>query len=100
MQAEEQFPLSETSIRGLRHDLLRFHRQTDHYAGRYKKTPNPVLFVNLATGEERIFLDPAPPGIITETALADLVEWYDQTIRSGEFIVGRSRLTYFSTAIL
>jgi len=32
--------------------------------------------------------------------LADLVEWYDQTIRSGEFIVGRSRLTYFSTAIL
>ena len=81
LQAEELYPLSETTIRGLHHDLLRFHRQAGHYAGRYKQTPNRVLFVNHATGEERIVLDPAPPGIITETAMADLVEWYNRTIR-------------------
>ncbi|MFO7686035.1 MAG: hypothetical protein R6V60_08070 [Desulfobacterales bacterium] len=65
LQAEELYPLSETTIRGLHHDLLRFHRQAGHYAGRYKQTPNRVLYVDHHTGEQRIVLDPAPPGIIT-----------------------------------
>lgn len=81
MQAEELYPLSETIIRGLHHDMLRFHQQAGHYAGRYKQAPNRVLYVNHATGEERTVLDPAPPGIITETAMADLVEWYNRAIR-------------------
>ncbi len=81
LQAEELYPLSETTIRGLHHDLLRFHRQSAYHAGGYKQSPNRVLFVNHATGEERIVLDPAPPGVVTETAMSDLIGWYNEAIR-------------------
>ena len=81
LQAEELYPLHEAAVRGLHHDLLQFYPQAAYHAGSYKQSPNRVLFVNNATGEERIVLDPAPPGIMTETAMADLVGWYNPSIR-------------------
>ena len=81
VQAEELYPLYEAAVRGLHRDLLQFYPQAQYHAGSYKQSPNRVLYVNHATGEERIVLDPAPPGIMTETAMADLVGWYNQAIR-------------------
>ena len=81
LQAGELYPLHEAAVRGLHHDLLQFYPQAAYHAGSYKQSPNRVLFVNHATGEERIVLDPVPPGIMTETAMADLVGWYNQSIR-------------------
>jgi len=80
MQFKELFPLSETTIRGLHHDLLRYYPEAVDHAGRYKKTPNIVVYHNHETGEERVVLDPAPPGIATETAMAELVRWYNNNI--------------------
>ena len=80
MQAGEMFPLTETVIRGLHHDLLRYHPESASHAGGYKTAPNRVVSINHDTGEERVVLDPAPPGIITNTAMADLVKWYNATI--------------------
>jgi len=80
-QADDLFPLTETSIRGLHHDLLRHHAPAASHAGAYKTAPNQVIAVNHATGEKRIVLDPAPPGIVTETAMADLVKWYNTALK-------------------
>ena len=62
VQAEEFFPLSEVVIRGLHHDLLRYYPRAANFAGGYKKIPNRVVFINHKTGEERVVLDPSPPG--------------------------------------
>ncbi len=80
MQFKELFPLSETTIRGLHHDLLRYYPGAIDHAGGYKRTPNKVVYHNYETGEERVVLDPAPPGIVTETAMAELVRWYNNNI--------------------
>jgi len=71
LQADELFPLSEAVIRGL----------AASHAGGYKTASNRVVFINHDTGEHRVVLDPAPPGIITGTAMAELVKWYNDTIR-------------------
>jgi len=81
LQANELFPLTEAVIRGLHHDLLRYYPQAASHAGGYKTSSNRVVFINHDTGKDRVILDPAPPGIITSTAMAELVKWYNDTIR-------------------
>jgi Fic family protein len=83
LQAIELFPLTEAIIRGLHHDLLRYYPRATNFAGGYKTNPNRVLFVNHQTGEQRVVLDPSPPGIMTSTAMADLVKWYNLNIREN-----------------
>jgi Fic family protein len=80
LQAKELFPLTEATIRGMHHDLLRYYPQAANYAGGYKKIPNQVIFTNHKTGEKRVVLDPSPPGIITSMAMANLVDWYNSNI--------------------
>ena len=77
-QADQFSPLTESTIRGLHHDLLCYHPGSAHHLGGYKTTQNKVVSKNLATRKERVVLDPAPPGIITQTAMADLVFWYNE----------------------
>jgi Fic family protein len=81
LQAKELFPLTEFTIRGFHHELLRFYPQAAHHSGGYKKSPNKVIFINHETAEERIVLDPAPPGIVTSIAMTDLFSWYNRVIR-------------------
>ena len=83
LQAKELFPLTEAIIRGLHHDLLRYYPEAANFAGGYKKTPNRGIFINQKTGEQRVVLDPSPPGIITSTAMADLVNWYNSNIHEN-----------------
>jgi len=80
LQADELFPLTETVIRGLHHDLLRYYPKAASHAGGYKTSPNRVVSINHVTGKDQVVLDPAPPGIITSTAMAELVKWYNNTI--------------------
>lgn len=79
-QAKELFPLSETIIKGLHHNLLRYYPDAMGYAGDYKKVSNQVVYYNHETGEKRVVLETAPPGIITEMAMSDLVKWYNAVI--------------------
>jgi len=85
LQAYELFPLTEVVIRSLHHDLLRYYPEAAHHAGGYKTAPNRVVFINHDTGEHRVVLDPAPPGIVTNTAMAELVQWYNNTIRQYQW---------------
>lgn len=81
LQSRELFPLSETIVRGLHHNLLRYYPAAAEHAGGYKGVPNTVVSHSHETGEKRVVLDPAPPGIVTETAMAELVRWYNSSIR-------------------
>ena len=83
LRAKELFPLTEVTIRGLHHDLLRYYPQSANYAGGYKKNPNRVVFINHETSEQRVVLEPSPPGIITSSAMADLVNWYNLNIHEN-----------------
>ncbi len=76
-QYNELQPITETHVRGLHHELLRYYPEALSYAGNYKTVPNKVISRNQGTGEEMAVLDPAPPGVITETAMAELLAWYN-----------------------
>jgi Fic family protein len=82
LQADEMLPLTETLIRGLHQELLRHYPAAAPYAGRYKISPNQVVSRNHDTGEQRIVLDPTPPGPQTEAAMQQLVQWYNTAIRA------------------
>jgi Fic family protein len=81
LQSKELTPLRESTIRGLHHDLLRYYPNASDHAGGYKTTSNRVVSIQHETGESQIVLEPAAPGIETETAMADLVHWYNQAYR-------------------
>lgn len=79
-KAKELMPLTEVTVRGLHNDLLKYHPPAARYAGRYKDAPNRVIAKHHDSGKERIVLEPAPPGVVTSTAMADLIAWYNDTI--------------------
>lgn len=76
-QAKELSPLTEMTIRGLHHDLLRYYPAADHYAGNYKTVFNSVVSINHAIGQNQTVLEPTQPGIMTEVAMQELVTWYN-----------------------
>lgn len=80
-QYKELFPLTEAMVRGLHNELLAHYKKAGGYKGSYKTIINKVVSINKETGEEKVVLEPAPPGIQTKTAMADLINWYNTTIR-------------------
>jgi Fic family protein len=82
-QAPDMSPLSEAHIRGLHYQLLQYYPPAEPYIGNYKTSPNKVVSTNHSTGQKLTVLAPAEPGIITETAMGDLVSWYNNTIRES-----------------
>lgn len=72
-------PLTETMIRGLHQELMRFYQKAGPYVGRYKGQPNSVVEMNHNTKERRVVFATADAGPITEAAMSDLVVWYNET---------------------
>ena len=72
-------PLSETIIRGLHQELMRFYQKAGPYVGRYKGQSNSVVETNHQTSEMRVVFATAEAGPITEAAMSDLVAWYNST---------------------
>ena len=82
-QPSELFPLTQASVRGLHHELLKYHPPADFHLGRYKVVSNSVIEHNALTGNERTVLKTSDPGLLTETAMADLLAWYNDTLPSS-----------------
>ena len=80
LQADELKPLTQAIIRGLHRELLKYYPPAEHYAGAYKTVTNKVISRNNETGEERGVLEPTDPGVMTEMAMGELVDWYNGTI--------------------
>ena len=79
-QSKELFPLTETTIRGLHSYLMEFYKPAQHYAGKYKVVPNTVVQRELHSKEETSVLVTSAPGPITESAMQELVKWYNQAL--------------------
>ena len=82
-QAEELFPFTVAHLRSLHHDLLRYYPQAAHHAGGYKTSSNKVVSYNQETRQHRTVLNPAAPGLVTATAMTDLISWYNGAIREA-----------------
>ena len=79
-QARRFLPFSETTLRALHNELLQYYAPSAHYRGSYKTIPNSVIRKNPATGEELSVLETSPPGPITESAMRNLIDWYNATL--------------------
>ncbi len=80
LQAAELKPLTQTIIRGLHRELLSYYPPAEYFAGAYKTVTNKVISRNNETGAEHTVLEPTDPGVMTEMAMGELVDWYNETI--------------------
>lgn len=80
-QAKEYLPLTELIVRSLHHELLRHYSKPGMKKGDYKDKPNSVIKENHDTGEKRSIFKTADPGIITQMAMKELIDWYNKTIQ-------------------
>lgn len=74
------FPLTGHALRGLHQTLMAFYPPARPYAGQYKTVSNSVIERNWTLHTERMVLETADPGPITETAMRDLLDWYNDTL--------------------
>jgi len=79
-QAKDYLPLSELIVRSLHHELLRHYSRPGEKKGAYKDKPNSVVEENHDTGTKRSIFKTADPGIITQMAMKELIDWYNTTI--------------------
>jgi Fic family protein len=77
-QGRSFLPLREADIRSLHHELLLPYKGAQHYIGRYKEQPNYVVQEDKHTGDRRIVFPTADAGPITQSAMSDLVRWYNE----------------------
>lgn len=69
-------PLTETVLRQLHEQLLKYYPKARPYLGQYKIAPNSVVSINHQSGEQKNILKTADPGPATKMAMQTLVDWY------------------------
>ncbi len=80
-QAKDYLPLTEHTLRSLHHELLRHYSKVGIIKGAYKDHSNSVIEENHQTGEKKSIFKTASPGIETEMAMRDLIEWYNKAMQ-------------------
>ena len=70
-------PLTETIIKGLHKELLQYYKKAGPHIGTYKAQSNSIIEKNHITGDLKTVFKTADAGPITETAMADLIKWYN-----------------------
>ncbi len=83
-------PLSISKVKGLHREILKYHHEAGYHFGDFKKIPNTVLEIEHLTGQTKPVLKTAAPGIATETAVRELVDWYNEEIDANAFTVAIS----------
>ncbi len=86
-QAEDIYPLSESTIRGLHHELMRHYSKAGPNIGSYKVQANSVIEYNHATAESRTVFKTADPGLETELAMENLIAWYNENIKQEPWTI-------------
>jgi Fic family protein len=81
------FPLRESDIRGLHTELMSPYLKRSPYVGNYKTQSNSVVETNQITGEIREVFKTADAGVITKSAMHDLVRWYNEAIHNEAWVI-------------
>jgi Fic family protein len=76
-----ELTLSETLIKGLHNELMRFSSKDNHHRGDYKKQSNRVVATDEAGNERTIFNTTSV--LQTPDAMRKAVEWYDRSLGEG-----------------
>ena len=82
-QARDYLPFTELTLRALHHEILRHYSKQGLIKGNYKKRSNSVIEENAETGQRKVVFKTANPGIETQMAVKELVDWYNQAMSSG-----------------
>jgi len=77
---EEFFPLKEKDLRGLHQQLLNHYACAKPYIGKYKTQSNSVIEYSSITNKQRVIFETAAAGPITQTAMFELIKWYNETL--------------------
>ncbi len=80
-QAKEYLPASEFILRSLHGALLQHYSKAGVSKGVYKDKPNSVVEENHDTGGKKSIFKTADPGITTQMAMKELVDWYNVAIK-------------------
>lgn len=89
-QGRDMFPLSHNVICGLHRELLQYYPPSEYYLGKYKTVPNNVIEKLMDGAKElsrRDILKTADPGPITQTAMQDLLDWYNKALREHPWVI-------------
>jgi Fic family protein len=68
--------ISETSLKSLHNELMRFSEKDQWHKGNYKQHQNSVEATN-PDGSKAIIFNTTPPGVETEDAMRTLMQWYN-----------------------
>lgn len=99
-QGNSLVPLRESDIRSLHHELLSYYKNANHYIGKYKEQANYVVQENRGTGQRKIVFKTADAGPITQAAMSDLTQWYNEIYqRDSRTIPIAAEFTYRFLAI-
>jgi Fic family protein len=71
-----QIGISESQIKGLHKSLMQFSKNDEWHRGNYKQHSNSVQ-AQKPDGESYLIYETTPPGISTDDAMRNLVEWYN-----------------------
>ena len=80
-------PLREADIKGLHREILKYYPKANHYLGKYKTHSNSVIETNHNTKTKKIILKTADPGIITETSMVELINWFNATLKETTWVL-------------
>lgn len=78
---EEFYPLKQKDLRMLHYQLMFPYTNSTSYAGKYKSLPNPIVELNNETKQSRVVFDTAPAGVITNSMMVELVDWYNNNMK-------------------
>ncbi|NOQ75237.1 MAG: Fic family protein [Crocinitomix sp.] len=76
IEAYQDINISESSIQNLHNQLLKHSAKDQWHKGKYKQNSNSVEATS-PDGSKRIIFQTTPPGIETEIAMQNLIEWYN-----------------------
>lgn len=71
----ESISVSESSIRNLHNQLLKYSGKDEWHKGNYKQLSNSVE-AKLPDGTKQLIFETTPPGVATEEAMRAMVDWY------------------------
>jgi len=78
----EDIPLTESGIRHLHRELLKYVPKDEHHRGKYKSLDNRVVALDASGNEAGVVFETTPP-YLTEKEMGELVEWTARSLSSG-----------------
>ena len=82
--AWEKIPFSESTIKHLHHELLKYVKKDNTHRGEYKKIENKVVMLD-ETGKPTATIFETTPAYLTPKEMLELVEWTRDALTLREF---------------